>query len=70
MKLKKYIEDLPRSQRMAERKRLAAQAGVGMAAVGHWVAGIRRIPAERAVRLEQATSGRLSRQELRPDLFF
>lgn len=69
MQLKRYINSFPRSQRMAVRQHLADQVGVGTACIGHWLAGIRQIPAERAVQLEQATDGAITRYELRPDLF-
>jgi DNA-binding transcriptional regulator YdaS (Cro superfamily) len=62
MELKRYIETFPFMRRMAIRQQLAEQAGVGLATIGHWLAGIRRVPAERAVRLEQATGGVLTRE--------
>jgi DNA-binding transcriptional regulator YdaS (Cro superfamily) len=44
---------------------LGAFLGISHAAVAQW----KRCPAERAIQLEQATGGQVTRQELRPDLY-
>jgi transcriptional regulator with XRE-family HTH domain len=43
--------------------------GVSAGMVGHWIAGRHRITAERAIQIEAATDGAVTRAELRPDLF-
>lgn len=43
--------------------------GVHASMVGHWVCGRCRITAERAVQIEQATCGGITRHDLRPDVF-
>lgn len=48
---------------------LAKALGVSQGLVGHWVNGRRRITAERAIEIETATGGAVSRADLRPDLF-
>jgi DNA-binding transcriptional regulator YdaS (Cro superfamily) len=48
---------------------LARALGVSQGLVGHWVHGRKRITAERAVQIERATGGQVTRAELRPDLF-
>jgi DNA-binding transcriptional regulator YdaS (Cro superfamily) len=46
----------------------AKAVGVTQSMVAQWVAGA-RITAERAVMIERATNGAITRGELRPDLF-
>ena len=46
-----------------------ARIGVSGGMVGHWVACRHRITAERAIQIEAATDGAVTRAELRPDLF-
>jgi hypothetical protein len=49
--------------------RIGAPGGVSGGMVGHWIAGRHRITAERAIQIEAATDGAVTRAELRPDLF-
>ena len=49
------------------RAALARSLGVTAEAVRKWELG--RIPAERCLDIERATNGRVSRSELRPDLW-
>ena len=44
---------------------LAAAIGVTSQAISQW----RRVPAERVIAVEAATSGKVSRRDLRPDLY-
>jgi DNA-binding transcriptional regulator YdaS (Cro superfamily) len=46
----------------------AQRVGVTQSRVSQWLNG-ETIPAERCVKIEQATGGKVTRQELRPDLF-
>jgi DNA-binding transcriptional regulator YdaS (Cro superfamily) len=47
---------------------LAKLIGVRQQHVWKWLR-MERIPAERAIEIEQATKGRVTRHELRPDIF-
>jgi DNA-binding transcriptional regulator YdaS (Cro superfamily) len=47
---------------------LAKLVGVKQAHVWKWLR-MEKIPAERAIEIERATGGRVTRQELRPDIF-
>lgn len=48
---------------------LAELLDVSENAVSKWVSGRMRITAERAVQIEQATDGQVTRYEIRPDVF-
>lgn len=48
---------------------LASQLGVTQGLVSQWVRGETQITAERALEIEAATGGQVTRQELRPDIF-
>lgn len=62
MELKKYLE---RTTQAA----FADEVHVSQGMVGHWVTGRKRITAEKAVAIENATNGEVTRYELRPDIF-
>lgn len=47
---------------------LANLCGVKQAHVWKWLR-MKQIPAERAIQIETATKGHVTRQELRPDIF-
>ena len=47
--------------------RLAELVGVNPMAVSHWKS--RKVPASRCMAIEVATDGRVTRQDLRPDIF-
>ena len=49
------------------RRQLAEQLGCSSEAVRQWLD--RRIPAERVLDIERATGGKVTRYELRPDLY-
>jgi DNA-binding transcriptional regulator YdaS (Cro superfamily) len=64
MELTAYLTKYGLSQR-----EFGARLGVTQGMVAHWVNGRTRITAERALEIEAATSGEVSRLELRPDVF-
>jgi DNA-binding transcriptional regulator YdaS (Cro superfamily) len=45
--------------------KLASLLGIKRPAIYQW----KRVPAERAVKIEEVTGGKVTRQELRPDLY-
>lgn len=50
-------------------RELAQALGCSASLVSHWCTGRKRITAERALQIEQATLGGVKRHQLRPDLF-
>lgn len=48
---------------------IADLCGVTSSAVQQWGLPNRRVPAEHCVKIEQATGGKVTRYELRPDVF-
>jgi DNA-binding transcriptional regulator YdaS (Cro superfamily) len=62
MKLEKYLHGRCQAH-------LALDLGVDPSLVTHWLKGRKRITAERAVQIERATGGLVTREELRPDIF-
>ena len=48
---------------------LAQKLGVHYSLVSQWLSGVTRITAERAAQIECVTSGAITREELRPDIF-
>lgn len=48
---------------------LAGRIGVTQAFISQWVTGRRPVPAERCVAVERATDEKVTRYELRPDVF-
>jgi len=61
MNLRKYLETSTQTE-------LAEKLGVSQGLVSQWVNGA-TIPAERAIAIEIATDGDVTRSELRPDLW-
>lgn len=61
MNLKKYI------QQGARQSDLAKAIGVTPGVVYQWLNGLRPVPPERCVAIEKATSGLVTRRDLRPD---
>lgn len=49
-------------------KALAARIGVAPAVIGNWKLR-KSVPAERCLRIEAATGGKVTRYDLRPDVF-
>ncbi len=63
MDLKTYVD--------AERGRaskLAAALGVDAPLISYWANGVRQVPAERCLAIQQATNGQVTCKEMRPDL--
>jgi DNA-binding transcriptional regulator YdaS (Cro superfamily) len=52
---------------LGSQKSLADALGVTPATVNQWVSGSRPIPVERCPAIERATSGEVTRRDLRPD---
>jgi DNA-binding transcriptional regulator YdaS (Cro superfamily) len=51
------------------RKAFASAIGVTPMAVSYWVQKKRNVTPERAIEIEKATNGAITRSELRPDLW-
>lgn len=64
MDLPTYMQSLPRGGK----KRLAIVLGVAPSYLSRLISGDRSITAERAIKVEQATGGAVTRFELRPDI--
>jgi DNA-binding transcriptional regulator YdaS (Cro superfamily) len=63
MKLSRYLEETDTTQ--AE---FASRLDVTQGRVWQWLNGD-RVPAERVLEIERATEGKVSRHDLRPDLY-
>lgn len=48
---------------------LAEIAGVKQPTVSYWLNTLGHVPAEKAVKIELGLNGKITRQELRPDIF-
>ncbi len=64
MQLNEYLESESVSQ-----TELAQRLGVTQGMVWQWLRGVRRISAEKVLAIESATDGKVSRHEIRPDLY-
>ncbi|MCK5498347.1 MAG: helix-turn-helix domain-containing protein [Gammaproteobacteria bacterium] len=71
MDLQEYLNLFPRSQRVAVRTEIAKSHGVTEVTVRSWANGSRRHPfIKEAIEMtERLTSGKVSRYDLRPDIF-
>ena len=69
MELRTYINAWPRYERRRVRQDIAQRLGITESAVRHWANGVRRVPAERVLTIEQVTGGQVTRYELRPDIY-
>jgi DNA-binding transcriptional regulator YdaS (Cro superfamily) len=58
-----------RQQTGMTQQALAVQLDTTRATINRWESGVRTITAEKSVEIETRTKGRISRAELRPDLF-
>lgn len=63
MDIAAYLKDQSMTQ-----EDFAGLAGVTQGRVSHWLSG-EKVPAERCVQIETATKGKVSRHDLRPDIF-
>ena len=64
MNLKTYLKRTKRSQ-----SEFAGKLGVTQGLVSQWVKGVTTITPERAIDIEGATEGMVTRYDLRPDIF-
>jgi DNA-binding transcriptional regulator YdaS (Cro superfamily) len=64
MNLDRYLSTQSLSQ-----QEFADRLGVTQGMVWQWVRGRQRITAERALQIEKATAGLVSKHDLRPDVF-
>ncbi len=71
MDLQEYINLFPRSQRVAVRTKIANHHGVSESTIRSWANGSRRHPCvkEAMEMTERLTDGKVSRYDLRPDIF-
>ncbi len=71
MKLKAYFDAFPRGKRGVERRRFAEMHKVSEVTVRSWANGTRRHPCslESVLRTEDFTDLRVTRHDLRPDIF-
>lgn len=60
------LEEAIRQVGMAE---MARRAGVTVQAVWQWQHRSKRLPPYRAIQIEEATGGRVTKHQLRPDIF-
>ena len=42
---------------------------IGQSGISNWIQRLKRVPAERVLAVEQAVDGKVSRYELRPDIY-
>lgn len=63
MNITDYLNDASLTQ-----QEFAALVGVTQGRVSHWLGG-EKVPAERCVVIERVTGGRVTRNDLRPDIF-
>lgn len=56
------------SEAQLTQQEFAAMVGVTQGRVSHWLNG-EKVPADRCVRIEAATGGKIARNDLRPDIF-
>jgi len=64
MQLQEYL-DISKRGEMA---RLSKAIGVAQPIVSFWVSGRRQVPAERCPEIEKLTEGKVTCEELRPDV--
>ena len=69
MTLTEYIQQIPRQARARFKEQIASELGVTSEAVRSWVNGTRRPRVEYVLMLEEITKGKVTRKELRPDIY-
>jgi DNA-binding transcriptional regulator YdaS (Cro superfamily) len=62
------LHDYLKSEKISQAE-LARRLGVTQGMVWQWLRGVRRVSAEKVLALEGATLGKVSRHEIRPDLY-
>lgn len=63
MNIADYLTEVPLTQ-----QEFAKLIGVTQGRVSHWLNG-EKVPPERCVKIEAATGGKITRNDLRPDVF-
>lgn len=48
---------------------LARKCGISQQKISYWLRKAKRVPAEHVISIERATGGRVTRHELRPDIY-
>ena len=69
MKLREYIYTYPRGYRMRARKVIAEAIGVSDITVKAWELGLRRPNERHLFALEIVTDGKVTKDEMRPDVY-
>ena len=64
MNLRQYLK----TEKLTQTE-LASRCDVSQGMVWQWLNGYRRVGAERALQVEAATGGKVTRHDLRPDLY-
>lgn len=64
MQLQEYLKSSARG----EMSRLSKTIGISLPIVSFWVSGKRQVPAERCPDIEKFTEGKVTCEELRPDV--
>ena len=64
MNIKKYLEVSGKTQ-----SEFAAELGVTQGLVHQWIYGLTKVIAERCAAIEFATGGKVTKHDLRPDIF-
>lgn len=67
MKIDRYLDRTRKGAPTQED--FARRLGVSQGLVWQWINGRTRITAERAIQIEAATAGEVTRHDLRPDVF-
>jgi DNA-binding transcriptional regulator YdaS (Cro superfamily) len=62
------LHDYLKSEEVSQAE-LARRLGVTQGMVWQWLKGVRRVSAEKVLALEEATNGKVTRHEIRPDIY-
>jgi len=68
MQLREYIYSFPRGLRMKAREILAKEVGVTSTTIKSWENGTRVISPKYVPMVEKVTEGKVTREDLRPDI--
>ena len=69
MTLKEYVQQFPRSQRVAIRKWMAAELGISEIYVRSMCSGNKSIPAKYAIQIEKITAGQVKKHIIAPHFY-
>ncbi len=67
--MREYFDSHPRHLRSSIEKCIASYLGVTRGTIRQYRCGILRVTPERAIQIEKATNGEITREDLRPDIF-